>query len=543
MQNRCPSHSMLELVLPVGQVVCVTKTASKVRQLTSFTDVSWKTFKEATALRDDDIARAMTTKWESGPFGGYHRVCYQMYTGKDHLQRVLKKRKLEPPLEVEEDSEEEIFLTRSSISQTNIKQCIICQGDKTDSKDRRRKEKLSSCQTFAACESLLKAAQTKGDQRLRVALEGQDPIALEVCYHRTCFRYYIKVNEAGEEQTTISETQIYEDAFEELKIEIDTKLFKCLEVFKMATLRERYVELLSVRGIENSEYRTEKLKARIQRCFGDRVDFWHPRYRSETELIYNNEVPKGQVVESGVNLSFEEDISMDGSADDGSTDINHIYHAAKAVRMALLSQDSKTTWPPTAATLNECNIQLPSVVFNLLAWILSDNTDGSPDENVTVTDPVVRRLILSIGQDLAYNISKGRHKTPKHVALPMTVKNLTGSKEVISLLNRFGHGISYEQLLSVETAMAEKQIAAEEGGVVLPSNVQPNVFSLFAWDNIDILEETLSGRGTTHCTNGIVVQRQVAWCEPPPLQTQERRTRRRALPPVANQVRYFVLIL
>lgn len=234
---------------------------------------------------------------------------------------------------------------------------------------------------------------------------------------------------------------------------------------------------------------------------------------------------------------------MDESADDGSTDINHIYHAAKAVRMALLSQDAKTTWPPTAATLNECNIQLPSVVYNLLAWILSDNTDVSPDENVTVTDPVVRRLILSIGQDLQYNISKGRQKTPKHVALPMTMKNLTGSKEVISLLNRFGHGISYEQLLSVETAMAEKQIAAEEGGVVLPSNVQPKVFSIFAWDNIDILEETLSGRGTTHCTNGIVVQRQVAWCEPPPLQTQERRTRRRALPPVANQVRYFVLIL
>ena len=33
------------------------------------------------------------------------------------------------------------------------------------------------------------------------------------------------------------------------------------------------------------------------------------------------------------------------------------------------------------------------------------------------------------------------------------------------------------------------------------------------WDNNDINEETLSGTGTTHCTNGIVVQRQVHMVE------------------------------
>ena len=64
--------------------------------------------------------------------------------------------------------------------------------------------------------------------------------------------------------------------------------------------------------------------------------------------------------------------------------------------------------------------------------------------------------------------------------------------------------------------MAEKQLENQTGGVTLPSIIQPNVFATFAWDNIDILEETLSGKGTTHCTNGIVIQRKLAGCEPPP---------------------------
>ena len=41
--------------------------------------------------------------------------------------------------------------------------------------------------------------------------------------------------------------------------------------------------------------------------------------------------------------------------------------------------------------------------------------------------------------------------------------------------------------------------------VVLPGTIQPNVFPTLAWDNIDRLEETLTGGGTTHRVNGIAV--------------------------------------
>ena len=334
----------------------------------------------------------------------------------------------------------------------------------------------------------------------------------------------------------IVDHQIYEEAFEELKNELEIQMVQRLQVLRMSSLRARYVELLSLRGVVNAEYRNEKLKSRLQRSFGKKVSFWHPRHRSETQLIYYEEIPKGQVVECGYHRSFEE---MCLDEEDEET-VNHIYHCAKTVRAALLNHDIGMPWPPCATDLKQTNVDLPPVAYNLLAWILTEDKENRPIENsqrVTINDPIVHRPILRIGQDLVYNIWKGRQKTPKHVALPITVKNLTGCKEVITLLSRFGHGISYEQVLAIETGLAEKQMEAEEQGLILPSNVQSNVFSMFCWDNIDLLEETLSGKGTSHCTNGIIVQRQVAWCEPPPSQErQNKRGRRRTLQTVPSQV-------
>ena len=45
--------------------------------------------------------------------------------------------------------------------------------------------------------------------------------------------------------------------------------------------------------------------------------------------------------------------------------------------------------------------------------------------------------------------------------------------------------------------------------VALPASIKPYVFTNLAWDNIDRLEETLTGKGTSHRVNGIAVQAKV----------------------------------
>ena len=101
----------------------------------------------------------------------------------------------------------------------------------------------------------------------------------------------------------------------------------------------------------------------------------------------------------------------------------------------------------------------------------------------------------------------GQHKPPKHLLLPYAVKTLTGNTELIKTLNKLGHGISYSQLEENETALClQKLAAASNQRVVLPACIKHHVFTNLAWDNIDRLEETLTGKGTSHRFNGIAIQ-------------------------------------
>ena len=48
-------------------------------------------------------------------------------------------------------------------------------------------------------------------------------------------------------------------------------------------------------------------------------------------------------------------------------------------------------------------------------------------DEMKVQHPDSHQLVLSLAQDIVSVVSHGRVKTPKHVALPMTIKHMTGS--------------------------------------------------------------------------------------------------------------------
>ena len=157
-----------------------------------------------------------------------------------------------------------------------------------------------------------------------------------------------------------------------------------------------------------------------------------------------------------------------------------IYHVAKILRSVLSEVSTMIPWPPSASDLSEANISIPNLAYNVLAWTLMDDVDSPPvSEKRVVLPSTTGQKVFSFGQDLIYAVNNGRVLTPKHIALPLSVKNWTGSAEVVITLSRFGHGISYTALEELETAMAEKQIQHQSSGCVLPSNIVPGVFSIF----------------------------------------------------------------
>lgn len=97
----------------------------------------------------------------------------------------------------------------------------------------------------------------------------------------------------------------------------------------------------------------------------------------------------------------------------------------------------------------------------------------------------------------------------KHITLPFAVKSLTGNVELVHILNRLGHRVSYSQVEEIDTTLCLQILSQSEGRVAVPRSMHAGVFTTLAWDNIDRLEETVSGESTSHRVNGIAIQPQV----------------------------------
>ena len=67
--------------------------------------------------------------------------------------------------------------------------CLICQKSKRIPKSKRL-EQLSNCETFQAGATLLNAAKVRKDQRVIVAIEHQDVVAIQVKYHQSYYASY-----------------------------------------------------------------------------------------------------------------------------------------------------------------------------------------------------------------------------------------------------------------------------------------------------------------------------------------------------------------
>ncbi|GFR97965.1 hypothetical protein ElyMa_002758800 [Elysia marginata] len=75
----------------------------------------------------------------------------------------------------------------------------------------------------------------------------------------------------------------------------------------------------------------------------------------------------------------------------------------------------------------------------------------------------------------------------KTFAFGMTVRHLTGSFQVINILNCFGHCASHSTLFGLETAMCD---GVNECSTYLPSGALAHPkLTLFCWDNFDLTVE------------------------------------------------------
>ena len=190
--------------------------------------------------------------------------------------------------------------------------------------------------------------------------------------------------------------------------------------------------------------------------------------------------------------------------------IKSVYEAALIVKAAIQQQSSAMDcpWPPTAEdlTLSSAKGIIPFELYNLFAWIVGFSDDPRSTNYVEV-DKNADLKLTSLCQDIIYLSFKGRILTPKSLALGMTIRHLTGSSRLLSIINKLGHSASVDTIIGLETSLAELHLNKQK---LIPHAFARGVPTTLVWDNIDFGEETLSGKGTTHHTNGLMIQAHIS---------------------------------
>ena len=95
--------------------------------------------------------------------------------------------------------------------------------------------------------------------------------------------------------------------------------------------------------------------------------------------------------------------------------------------------------------------------------------DGDAD-HADRKESITLSRVLSIAQDIVYSASGGKSWTPKHVGLASTLHQTTRSKQLVQLFHKAGHIIGYNDVLKLDTALAENTLTKMDlgNGAVIP---------------------------------------------------------------------------
>ena len=270
----------------------------------------------------------------------------------------------------------------------------------------------------------MEAAEALQDETIIVNIRGQDLVAIEVRYHRSCYKDYTEflVHQKGNKASGNQSCTSYKKALEVFCCTVvDTCIIDKLQIMRMVSLQELFIK--TVREVENLDdsvevrgfYLKQKLKARYPL-----LQFLKHIKRNSSENVFCKE---------GFSLladrwTFQSDLEKLESTDCEcqGPQLGSDYHCQESRRILYLASQhlqgfiidtpALSGWPPTANDIRDSAQQLiPPQLFYFLAWITGSANVVEFNNFVEAGDDV-RRKLLSVAQDIVYISTKGRKTKP-----------------------------------------------------------------------------------------------------------------------------------
>ena len=322
----------------------------------------------------------------------WHKVCYASFTSKKNMTSALKH--MDDNVfkgQCSADSSEPS--TRSKVC-TNIdfkSVCFFCEKI-----TRKNDRKLVRVQWPNFLESLEEKCSEKEDHNLRMKIDGDFSKlpALEARYHKDCHALYMKnkLSSSGGKNP-------YDEAFDRL-VDYLVPLLYNGRATEMSNLLDKYKEFLSEieseDDIDPTSYRTEHLKARMQKHFGQTIAFADQKRKTSSQIVYSSSIDMKDVI--NIASDYKEasnDLKVIGEVEDIQNDAGLdsydrvLFYAGSVVKAEIKNVTGINTAPPSPDDISLAKDKeiIPKCLISLLSWICG-------------TSDYKEQKVLAIAQDI-----------------------------------------------------------------------------------------------------------------------------------------------
>ena len=419
---------------------------------------------------------------------GFHWECYKRFTmNLDRLQQ--------PTNDVGVENPRRSLRNASNDSKLFNPDCIFCNSEA------RKKVKVKGTWTtqcmsefeYDGWKSVIEMAGKKHDEKLLSRIQGRKFFESKAKFHKNCRINYMqsadkwRSSDAMAKQQQLDVEKAHSEAFMVVCDKVEREVVIEQNVLRLSDLREAYVTVLATLDCESPNYRSNKLKLKLEQCqrFQGKLSFCELG-KFQTYIIYSSEISTQTAMKLVYQLASVESIENLGS------------QIHKTICKGF-SRAPITKWPPMPHDLPNPNDILPEDLMKLLCLIITGKESPSSARQ--------QRLLVSLGQDICRASTNGSWKLPKHVQMALSLRHLYRSEKLITLLNRLGHCESYSFSLELETALAAEAIesSSQLSNKIVRSPKGPSVFHS-EFDNFDCLINDLTGKGSIHTAHGIMLQ-------------------------------------
>lgn len=412
-------------------------------------DTSLQTAKNAAGRRKslkkdqyDNITNEIISDTETqGRF--YHSPCLSRFCAVKRSPPEVTQQ-LEPPTKI-------ITRTRSTLPSTDSRgvlrqQCLFC--GKARKKIKSENEPLHQCETLDGSRSIYLAAKRKNDTNILVL--GEDLIAKGMQYHNSCRRDYVR-EETMEAAETSHRRKHHHEAFRKLSFFIKNEIIIKKKPMMGSLLLQLYQQEYMAAGgsaAQINEYNVQNLLKKIKRNFKDIQVY---KYSNKTgAFVFPVSMTNEEAGAKIKNMSTKEE---------------EIRTAAMILRTEILTIPPQQKPCPTfIPALKETAPTIPPLVQLFFDTLINGLQRRCNDQSELID---VRSTAMA--SDAMFNCTKGSLRPWKHEALGLGLATLTGSKSMLTILNRLGHSISYDEVKRLETEIG---FSCSSGERETPSGLQ-----------------------------------------------------------------------